>query len=59
LLFCKGADSIIEALIEPETENNLATTKSFIEDYAKSGLRTLMLAQREISEQEYDQWSQR
>ncbi|KAJ6602154.1 calcium transporting ATPase [Mycena sp. CBHHK59/15] len=47
-IYCKGADTN-----QPYTEKTLV----HLEDYATEGLRTLCLAYRDISEQEYRQWS--
>ncbi|KAJ7690706.1 calcium transporting ATPase [Mycena rosella] len=55
-IYCKGADTVI---LERLSKNQPYTEKTMIhlEDYATDGLRTLCLASREISEQEYRQWS--
>lgn len=55
-LYTKGADSVI---LERLSKNQLYTDKTVthLEDYATDGLRTLCLAYREISEQEYRQWA--
>ncbi|KAF8222638.1 calcium transporting ATPase [Tricholoma matsutake] len=55
-LYTKGADSVI---LERLSKNQLYTDKTVthLEDYATDGLRTLCLAYREISEQEYHQWA--
>ncbi|OZJ06578.1 hypothetical protein BZG36_00602 [Bifiguratus adelaidae] len=56
-LYCKGADTVIlERLANdnPYTEDTLV----HLEDFATEGLRTLCIAMREISEEEYAQWSQ-
>ncbi|KAI0820969.1 calcium transporting ATPase [Irpex lacteus] len=54
-IFCKGADTVI---LERLSENQPYTEKTLLhlEDYATEGLRTLCIASREISEQEYKQW---
>ncbi|KAK7057494.1 putative phospholipid-transporting ATPase [Favolaschia claudopus] len=55
-IYCKGADTVILERLsknQPYTEKTL----SHLEDYATEGLRTLCLAYRDISEQEYKQWS--
>lgn len=54
---CKGADSIIYPRLKTrdfikETENNL-------ENYACDGLRTLLLAEKTITQNEYDEWMER
>lgn len=52
---CKGADSvIIPRLKEDETNERLKDqTNKYLEGYAKQGLRTLILCQKVISEDEY------
>lgn len=54
-LLCKGADTVI---LERLGENNMYVepTTRHLEDYASEGLRTLCLAYRDISEDEYSQW---
>lgn len=55
-IYTKGADTVI---LERLSKNQPYTEKTMIhlEDYATEGLRTLCLAYRDISEQEYQQWS--
>lgn len=57
-LICKGADFVIKDRLKDSIANKdiFRETNRFLEDYAKSGLRTLVLAQREISEEEYINW---
>jgi len=52
---CKGADTVIfERLAkDQDTESCL----SHLEEFAAEGLRTLCIAQRKISQAEYDNWS--
>lgn len=47
-LYCKGADSIIIPLLKKDCPNLDKTTK-YLEKYAKEGLRTLIIAEKEIS----------
>lgn len=56
VVMCKGADSIILPLLRPESENVDSTVK-LLEAYSREGLRTLLLAQKEISENEYSKWN--
>ena len=50
-LLCKGADSVIlERLRESKIEN---VTKQHLNEFANEGLRTLVLAEKEISEEYY------
>ena len=55
ILFCKGADSIIEKRLVPGQEL-LQKTQVFLEEYAKQGLRTLLVAKKQIDEDEYEEW---
>ena len=56
LVICKGADSIIEKRLKPNQET-LETTKKFLDDFAETGLRTLLIASKEIPESQYNQWA--
>ena len=58
MLFCKGADSIIYSRLKPNTQQDLRkTTAEHLEMFAREGLRTLCIAQKEISEDFYQQWN--
>lgn len=52
LVICKGADSIIEKRLRPG-QHHLKTTQGFLDNYAKVGLRTLLIASKVITEAEY------
>jgi len=61
VLYCKGADSSVFPRLE-HTENEeearlLKKTKDHLHDYARLGLRVLVMARRVIPEQEYASWS--
>lgn len=54
-IFTKGADTVIfERLADPSQEDDVTHA---LEEFASLGLRTLCLAQREISPKEYAEWS--
>lgn len=55
-LYCKGADSVILERLAPNDPFE-EQTLHHLEEFASEGLRTLCYAMREISQQEYDQWS--
>lgn len=61
LLLCKGADSIIYGRLSKNGNNRtmLDTTSKHLEEYATEGLRTLCIAQRELSWKQYTEWSKR
>ncbi|KAG8890252.1 hypothetical protein FRB98_000163 [Tulasnella sp. 332] len=58
ILYCKGADSVIYARLAPNHEPNLkAKTAQDMEDFANGGLRTLCVAYRYLTEEEYFNWA--
>ena len=60
MLFCKGADSIIYSRLRGGEQHQLRkSTAEHLEMYAREGLRTLCVAQREIPEDYYQQWNVR
>ncbi|KAI1979803.1 phospholipid transporting ATPase [Ophidiomyces ophidiicola] len=57
-LFCKGADSIIYSrLARGEQQELRKTTAEHLEIFAREGLRTLCIAERVLSEDEYQTWN--
>ncbi|KAJ3397472.1 hypothetical protein HDV05_002927, partial [Chytridiales sp. JEL 0842] len=65
VLLCKGADSVIlERLKEPsemtpEEIQVLDKTMEHLAEFASEGLRTLLYASKELTQKEYDDWSER
>lgn len=58
ILFCKGADSIIYSRLTRGEQSELRrTTAEHLEMFAREGLRTLCIAQRELGEEEYRKWN--
>ncbi|KAK2743702.1 hypothetical protein FQN55_007105 [Onygenales sp. PD_40] len=58
VLFCKGADSIIYSRLARGQQQQLRkTTAEHLEIFAREGLRTLCIAERVLSEEEYQAWS--
>uniref|UniRef100_A0A383WKY7 Phospholipid-transporting ATPase n=1 Tax=Tetradesmus obliquus TaxID=3088 RepID=A0A383WKY7_TETOB len=55
MLFCKGADSIILSRLAAG-EPGVETVKQHLDEMAHAGYRTLLVAQRELSREEYEQW---
>ncbi|KAG0689388.1 aminophospholipid translocase [Pichia californica] len=55
-LYVKGADSVIFERLSSDNEFVDATTKH-LEEFAVEGLRTLCIATRIISQEEYENWS--
>ncbi|KAK7265044.1 hypothetical protein RJT34_32660 [Clitoria ternatea] len=57
LLLSKGADSVMFERIAKNGREFEEKTKQHISEYADSGLRTLILAYRELEEEEYNQFN--
>ena len=58
LLICKGADSVIYQRLKADHDPQMkATTSKALEDFANGGLRTLCIASRSMSEDEFGEWS--
>lgn len=58
-VLCKGADSVVQALLSPGQEALLATTMGHLDGYATQGLRTLMVGMRELEADAYVEWNAR
>ncbi|EGR27787.1 phospholipid-translocating p-type flippase family protein, putative [Ichthyophthirius multifiliis] len=59
-LFCKGADSVISNLRRNDTDDTLINClHERLRNFGAQGLRTLMLADREIEENQYLEWVQK
>ncbi|XP_061363200.1 probable phospholipid-transporting ATPase 8 [Gastrolobium bilobum] len=56
LLLCKGADSVMFERLSQYGRQFEAETKDQIKRYAEAGLRTLVVAYRELGEEEYKLW---
>lgn len=56
ILYCKGADNVI---MERVHSADTKTTEEHLEQFASNGLRTLCLAMRRLTPEEYTQWSHR
>ncbi|ODQ78763.1 hypothetical protein BABINDRAFT_162450 [Babjeviella inositovora NRRL Y-12698] len=60
LLICKGADSIIYSRLRKDNDQDLLErTALHLEEFATEGLRTLCIAQRELSWTEYEEWNRK
>lgn len=58
MLFCKGADSIIYSRLKKGEQSELRkVTAEHLEMFAREGLRTLCVAQKELNEEEYQSWN--
>lgn len=60
ILYCKGADSVIYARLAADHDAEVkASTARDLEAFANGGLRTLVIASRSMSEEEYFEWSRK
>ena len=59
IVFCKGADSVIFERLAPNQEQLRESTFKQLEKFAQSGLRTLCLAKRTVSADQYRDWTVR
>ncbi|KAJ4961143.1 hypothetical protein NE237_021053 [Protea cynaroides] len=57
LLLCKGADSVMFERLAKNGRKFKVQTEVHINEYAEAGLRTLVLAYRELSEEEYREFN--
>ncbi|XWS51296.1 hypothetical protein CRYUN_Cryun12cG0164700 [Craigia yunnanensis] len=58
LLLCKGADSVMFERLAKNGREFAEQTKQHIDEYADAGLRTLVLAYREIDDEEYVEFNE-
>ena len=59
IIMTKGADSIIIPRLRPGQDKLIDKTQEFLTQYANAGLRTLILAEREIDSQFYSEWEKK
>jgi magnesium-transporting ATPase (P-type) len=55
----KGADSIIIPRLLPGQDQLIEHTVSFLEECANEGLRTLLIAQKEVDPDFYEEWNKK
>ncbi|XP_043717420.1 putative phospholipid-transporting ATPase 9 [Telopea speciosissima] len=58
LLLCKGADSVMFERLAKNGREFEVQTEEHVNEYADAGLRTLVLAYRELSEEEYREFNE-
>ncbi|KAL3686628.1 hypothetical protein R1sor_009202 [Riccia sorocarpa] len=56
ILLSKGADSVILGRVDPSRKEFVRSTVEHLNQFGEVGLRTLVLAYRELGEQEYQDW---
>ncbi|KAM9323031.1 phospholipid-transporting ATPase ID-like [Pholidichthys leucotaenia] len=58
-LYCKGADTIIYERLHPTCNKLMEVTTGHLNEYAGEGLRTLVLAYKDLEESCLEDWRQR
>ncbi|XP_064257581.1 phospholipid-transporting ATPase ID isoform X4 [Passer domesticus] len=58
-LYCKGADTILLERLHPLNQDLASVTTDHLNEYAGEGLRTLVLAYKDLEESYYKDWSER
>lgn len=58
LLLSKGADSVMFERLSKDGRHFESQTKDHIKKYAEAGLRTMLIAYRELGEEEYELWEE-
>ncbi|NXT64577.1 AT8B2 ATPase, partial [Chaetops frenatus] len=58
-LYCKGADTILLERLHPVNQDVTSITTDHLNEYAGEGLRTLVLAYKDLEENYYKDWSER
>ncbi|XP_074539982.1 phospholipid-transporting ATPase ID isoform X1 [Halichoeres trimaculatus] len=57
-LYCKGADTVLLERLNPCNQELMNITSDHLNEYAADGLRTLALAYRDLSEDDWESWSE-
>ncbi|KAM4735241.1 phospholipid-transporting ATPase ID [Anableps anableps] len=57
-LYCKGADTVLLERLHPCNQELMNITSDHLNEYGADGLRTLALAYRELSEDDWEAWSE-
>uniref|UniRef100_A0A1A9WFD3 Phospholipid-transporting ATPase n=1 Tax=Glossina brevipalpis TaxID=37001 RepID=A0A1A9WFD3_9MUSC len=58
-IYCKGAESYVFPLCDRNCQEMIAKTDAHISDFSRLGLRTLAVARKKLSEEEYQQFLQK
>lgn len=61
VLYSKGADTTMLPALSSDDENTVASTsiRQYLQSYARQGLRTLVMAKRTLTAQEYETWREK
>ncbi|KAK2903131.1 hypothetical protein Q8A67_007844 [Cirrhinus molitorella] len=58
-LYCKGADTVLFERLHSCNHDLMNITSDHLNEYAGDGLRTLAVAYRDLSEEQWEEWSER
>ncbi|XP_017324395.1 phospholipid-transporting ATPase ID isoform X1 [Ictalurus punctatus] len=58
-LYCKGADTVLFERLHPSNHELMNITSDHLNEYACDGLRTLVLAYKDLSERQWEDWEER
>ncbi|KAM4707838.1 phospholipid-transporting ATPase ID-like [Discoglossus pictus] len=58
-LYCKGADTIVYELLDSSCEDLKEVTTEHLNEFAGEGLRTLVLAYKDLDKDYFKQWQER
>uniref|UniRef100_H2MWM0 Phospholipid-transporting ATPase n=1 Tax=Oryzias latipes TaxID=8090 RepID=H2MWM0_ORYLA len=58
-LFCKGADIVVFERLHPSSDKLMEATMKHLNEYAGDGLRTLVLAYKDLDESYLEEWRKR
>ncbi|KAF4088517.1 hypothetical protein AMELA_G00082980 [Ameiurus melas] len=58
-LYCKGADTVLFERLHPSNHELMNITSDHLNEYACDGLRTLVLAYKDLSEEQWEDWEER
>uniref|UniRef100_W5LA57 Phospholipid-transporting ATPase n=1 Tax=Astyanax mexicanus TaxID=7994 RepID=W5LA57_ASTMX len=58
-LYCKGADTVLFERLHSCCQDLMNITSDHLNEYAGDGLRTLALAYRDLSEEQWAEWAER
>ncbi|XP_066538368.1 phospholipid-transporting ATPase ID [Hoplias malabaricus] len=58
-LYCKGADTVLFERLHSCNHHLMNSTSDHLNEYAGDGLRTLALAYRDLSEEQWAEWAER
>ena len=59
LLLTKGADTVVFSRLDPYNNPLRNVTEDYLEEFARIGLRTLVLGMRELDVNEYEEWNEK